>query len=57
MAADMEPGETASAQWFSRGVAGIGVFSFLADLGHEIPTALLASLLTVTCTLPPRRWD
>ncbi len=32
--------------WFSPGVAGIGGASFLADLGHEIPTSLLPSLLT-----------
>jgi hypothetical protein len=54
MTADTEPGEAASARWFSRGVAGIGAskFSFLADLGHEIPTALLPSLLTVTLHAP-----
>ncbi|MFI5067627.1 MAG: MFS transporter, partial [Streptosporangiales bacterium] len=34
------------------GVAGIGVSSFLADLGHEFPTALLPSLLTVTLHAP-----
>jgi MFS family permease len=28
------------------GVSGIGAASFLADVGHEIPTALLASLVT-----------
>ena len=35
-------------QWFGPGVAGIGGASFLADAGHEIPTALLPSLLTFT---------
>ena len=34
--------------WLTRGVAGIGTASFLADVGHEIPTALLPSLLTGT---------
>ena len=29
------------------GVAGVGISSFLADLGHEIPTALLPILGTV----------
>jgi hypothetical protein len=29
-------------------VAGIGTASFLADVGHEIPTALLPNLLTAT---------
>jgi len=39
-------------RWFGRGVAGIGGASFLADLGHEIPTALLPSLLTSTLRAP-----
>ncbi|MCC6340175.1 MAG: MFS transporter [Acidimicrobiia bacterium] len=34
--------------WFGPGVAGIGTASFFADVGHEIPTALLPSLLTGT---------
>lgn len=34
--------------WLTRAVAGIGTASFLADVGHEIPTALLPSLLTHT---------
>jgi MFS family permease len=33
-------------------VAGIGTASFLADVGHEIPTALLPSLLTATLGAP-----
>jgi nitrate/nitrite transporter NarK len=52
MAADTGPGEAASPRWFSRGVAGIGTSSFLADLGHEVPTALLPSLLTATLHAP-----
>lgn len=32
--------------WFSPGVAGIGGASFLSDVGHEIPTSLLPSLVT-----------
>jgi MFS family permease len=39
-------------RWFGPGVAGIGGASFLADLGHEIPTALLPSLLTSTLRAP-----
>jgi MFS family permease len=39
-------------RWFSAGVAGIGGASLLADLGHEIPTALLPSLLTTTLGAP-----
>lgn len=36
----------------NRGVAGIGGASLLADLGHEVPTALLPSFLTVTLGAP-----
>ncbi len=35
-------------EWLDRGVGGIGAASFLADVGHEIPTALLPSFLTDT---------
>jgi MFS family permease len=38
--------------WLTPGVAGIGTASLLADLGHEIPTALLPSLLTSTLGAP-----
>ncbi|WP_441248274.1 MFS transporter [Kitasatospora sp. McL0602] len=38
--------------WLSPGVRGIGTASFLADVGHEIPTALLPSLLTSTLGAP-----
>jgi hypothetical protein len=38
--------------WLGPGVAGIGTASFLADVGHEIPTALLPSLLTATLGAP-----
>jgi MFS family permease len=38
--------------WLTRGVAGIGTASLLADAGHEIPTALLPSLLTSTLGAP-----
>jgi MFS family permease len=41
-----------SGTWFSPGVAGIGGASLLADVGHEIPTALLPSLLTSTLGAP-----
>jgi MFS family permease len=39
-------------RWLTPGVAGIGTASFLADVGHEIPTALLPSLLTSTLGAP-----
>jgi hypothetical protein len=32
--------------WLTRGVGGIGAASLLSDLGHEVATALLPSLLT-----------
>ena len=38
--------------WLNRGVAGIGGASLLADLGHEVPTALLPSFLTLTLGAP-----
>ena len=34
------------------GVRGIGTASLLADLGHEVPTALLPSFLTTTLGAP-----
>ncbi|MFI6263227.1 MFS transporter [Micromonospora sp. NPDC051006] len=39
-------GEKDGRRWLTPGVAGIGSASFLADVGHEVPTALLPSLLT-----------
>jgi MFS family permease len=38
--------------WLTPGVAGIGAASLLSDLGHEIPTSLLPSLLTSTLGAP-----
>jgi MFS family permease len=32
-------------KWLTPGVQGIGIASFLSDLGHEVPTSLLPSLL------------
>jgi len=45
-------GGSAEQPWLTRGVAGIGTASLLADVGHEIPTALLPSLLTSTLGAP-----
>jgi MFS family permease len=42
----------AKERWLGPGVAGIGTASFLADVGHEIPTALLPNLLTTTLGAP-----
>lgn len=44
--------EQAERPWLTPGVKGIGSASFLADVGHEIPTALLPSLLTSTLGAP-----
>lgn len=38
--------------WLTPGVRGIGTASLLADVGHEIPTALLPDLLTKTLGAP-----
>ncbi|MGH2513797.1 MAG: MFS transporter, partial [Candidatus Limnocylindrales bacterium] len=38
--------------WLTPGVRGIGFASLLSDMGHEIPTALLPSLITVTLGAP-----
>jgi hypothetical protein len=42
-------------RWLTPGVRGIGSASLLADLGHEVPTALLPSFLTSTVGAPP--WE
>src|SRR6202022_1462313 len=34
------------------GVVGIGLASFLADVGHEVPTSLLPALLVATLGAP-----
>jgi MFS family permease len=47
-----EPTAETSERWLTPGVRGIGTASFLADVGHEIPTALLPNLLTVTLGAP-----
>lgn len=39
-------------EWLTPGVGGIGTASFLADVGHEIPTALLPSFVTTTLGAP-----
>jgi MFS family permease len=44
--------EAGPTSWMSPGVAGIGLASFFSDAGHEISTALLPDLLTVTLGAP-----
>jgi MFS family permease len=44
--------KAAPARWMSPGVGGIGLASFLADVGHEVPTALLPSFVTSTLGAP-----
>ena len=39
-------------RWLTPGVGGIGAASLLADLGHEVPTALLPTFLTSTLGAP-----
>ena len=39
-------------RWLKPGVAGIGLASFFSDAGHEISTALLPDLLSVTLGAP-----
>ena len=39
-------------RWLTSGVWGIGLASFLADVGHEVPTALFAGLVTITLGAP-----
>src|SRR5262245_46164768 len=43
---------TRGQQWLTRGVGGIGAASLLADLDHEVATALLPSLITATLGAP-----
>jgi MFS family permease len=47
-----EPTAETTERWLTPGVRGIGAASFLADVGHEIPTALLPNLLTATLGAP-----
>ena len=49
---DSDPLPVDEGRWLTPGVVGIGGASFLADVGHEIPTALLPSLLTGTLGAP-----
>lgn len=44
-------------QWLTHGLREIGAASLLFDLGHEIPTSLLPSLLTSTLGRQLRRSD
>jgi hypothetical protein len=47
-----DPRIPTEARWLTPGVRGIGTASFLADVGHEMPTALLPNLLTTTLGAP-----
>jgi len=51
----LEEAVTAAAardRWLTPGVRDIGLASLLADLGHEVPTALLPGFLTSTLGAP-----
>ena len=52
MNTDRGSGTAAASTWFNPGVRSIGLASFLSDVGHEIPTSLLPSFLTVTLGAP-----
>jgi len=47
-----EPPTAGPRPWLTRGVTGIGLASLFADLGHEIPTALLASFMSTVLGAP-----
>lgn len=49
---DEEPDGVQEGRWLTQGVVGIGTASLLSDLGHEVPTSLLPSLLTSTLGAP-----
>lgn len=48
----VEPAGGGRRPWLTPGVGGIGTASFLADVGHEVPTALLPSFVTATLGAP-----
>ncbi len=48
----MTPAGTQRRPWLTPGVGRIGSASFLADVGHEVPTALMASFVTSTLGAP-----
>jgi MFS family permease len=47
-----EPHADGTRAWLTPATGAIGLASFLSDAGHEIPTALLPSFLTVTLGAP-----
>jgi hypothetical protein len=49
---ESEPESASRPAWLTPGVGGIGIASLLSDLGHEVPTSLLPSLLTSTLRAP-----
>lgn len=50
--AERNAAPAAPPRWLTPGVGGIGIASLLSDLGHEIPTSLLPSLLISTLHTP-----
>jgi MFS family permease len=48
----LDPPTVPEGEWFTRGVRSIGLASFLADVSHEVPTALLPTFLTRTLRAP-----
>ena len=52
VSAEVDNEEMPEEVWLTPGVKGIGGASFLSDVGHEIPTSLLPSLLVGTLGAP-----
>lgn len=52
MTTEPTPGSESEITWLTPGVRWIGSASLLADVGHEIPTALLPALVTSTLGAP-----
>lgn len=49
---EVEAPSGAPRPWLTPGVGGIGTASFFADVGHEVPTSLMASFVTSTLGAP-----
>ncbi len=49
----MKPRTDRASEWLTPGVRGIGLASFLSDLGHEVPTSLLPRFVTTTLGASP----
>jgi hypothetical protein len=48
----VDPVAPGTRHWLTKGVGSVGIASFLADLGHEVPTSLLPSFLAAALGVP-----